>query len=483
MILLAGSALSGCAEQSFESFPEPVFPDASSTPSRRRGDASTRDANGDQRSQDASSAPDGGVTPDADTSTELSWHRDIAPIIHAKCGLCHMSPPQFGAPRALMTYADLLAKNAFGQEVHELAAFRVVAQQGAMPPAGQPKLTMEEIAMIIEWSEGGAPEGDSGPDAGLVDTGIRTSDGGVPLPWADGGTSASPGPGLRWAEAFAHADGDRLTKYTAQRGAAGTTYICFGFDVPPNPDPNAMPESIIMAEPFIDNHVHVHHMVVFLDVERLGPDEATDCITTSFGSPVASWFPGRGSTTLPIGSGVPLPPNARLSIEIHYDSVPNAGALDMSGWRVLLSDAPGLLAAGEVWSGVVWPTPLAGPGNVTVQSTSTNTADNVTIFTATPHMHQKGLAISTEYRFAGDPPDQWRLLVAVDPWDFTHQILYQINPPLVLNSGDQIRTTCTWTTSLGPVGAGASSQNEMCYTFMYHYADPLLTNFTWVGEP
>jgi hypothetical protein len=155
----------------------------------------------------------------------------------------------------------------------------------------------------------------------------------------------------------------------------------------------------------------------------------------------------------------------------------------MSGWRLLLSEQQGLAPAGEVWSGVDWSTPLVGPGNVTLRSTSVNAFDNVTVFTATPHMHQRGLSIITEYRTVNDPPDVWHTLVEVANWDFTHQILYPVDPPVVLNAGDQVRTTCTWTTSLGPIAAGASSQNEMCYTFMYHYRDPLLPLGYFVGPP
>jgi hypothetical protein len=476
LIFVAGIASACQPNTTFEDFTEERrFPDASTRTPRQRSDASTRDAI-DQN--------DGGVdTPDSTITGEYTWNRDIAPIIRAKCGLCHAETPQYGAPRSLWSYEDVIETNAFNQAIHELVAFRILATTGQMPPAGQPDLTMVEIEKILAWSNAGAPEGAAMADAGVPDTGVPATDGGIPLPWADGGSSPSVGPGLRWVDTWAHSETDLVGPYTALRGAAGTSYICFGFEIPPNPNPNALPESVILAEPFIDNYRHVHHMVIFLDVDRIGPDGPVDCILESFGQPVASWFPGRGATTLPPGTGVPIPPGARLSIEVHYDSVPNLGIPDMSGWRLLLSETQGLLPAGETWSGVDWHSPLQGPGDVTVTHTATNDFDNVTVFTATPHMHQRGLSIHTEYRFANDPPDTWRTLIHVDPWDFTHQILYPVDPPIVFNRGDQIRTTCVWTTSMGPVAAGASSQNEMCYTFMYHYRDPLLMVGQFVGPP
>lgn len=457
----------------------------------RNRDASTR-RDGEAEIDSGEPAVDGGIADAAQTDAHVpgdyTWYRDIQPIIHQRCGLCHTSPPMFGAPRSLMNYRDLMATNAFGQPVHELVAYRLIAGPGRMPPAGQPEATEEEIQKILDWSALGAPMGAEPADSG-VQADAAEPDGGIELPWSDGGTSPSPGPGFRYVDLWGHAENDYGRAYVAERGTDGTSYICFAFDLPDNPDPNALPETIIAFEPFIDNYLHVHHIFAYaVEPDNDVPDGPYNCILGGNGRIIGSWFPGRGNTYLPEGVGVPVTPGMRLNMQIHFDSVQAGGAPDMSGIRLLLTQEQGLIQAGETWAGIDWPMPNLGPGRVTMQSVVTNTYDNVTIFTATPHMHAKGQNIRLEYRYAADPANQWRTLRYLDPWDFTNQILYDIEPPLVLNPGDQLRTTCEWDTANGPIIQGQSSDNEMCYWFLYHYRTlnanpPLLPFYNFVGYP
>jgi uncharacterized membrane protein len=85
-----------------------------------------------------------------------NWQEHVRPIVQAKCGLCHGAPPQFGAPRSLVTWEQMSVTHGSGVPIHRVMAERV--SRGSMPPSNQPALTQEEIGILVAWSEGGAPE-------------------------------------------------------------------------------------------------------------------------------------------------------------------------------------------------------------------------------------------------------------------------------------------------------------------------------------
>lgn len=92
-------------------------------------------------------------------TTKLTWSRDISRIIWKRCGSCHRDGGS--APMALLSYEDARPwAKAIKEEVLERR----------MPPWGGVKgfgdfrndwsLTQEEISVIADWVEGGAPAGD-----------------------------------------------------------------------------------------------------------------------------------------------------------------------------------------------------------------------------------------------------------------------------------------------------------------------------------
>jgi tetratricopeptide (TPR) repeat protein len=98
------------------------------------------------------------VTPPRDHSSDVTFNRDIAPIMYQYCARCHR--PGESGPFSLLTYPD--AKKHARQ-------IEVVTQARFMPPwlpAPQPlkfadevRLSDAQIATIKAWVEAGAPEG------------------------------------------------------------------------------------------------------------------------------------------------------------------------------------------------------------------------------------------------------------------------------------------------------------------------------------
>ncbi len=103
-------------------------------------------------------AAESSVTPAA-TVPEVTWSRQIAPIVYRNCTTCHH--PGGAGPFSLLTYQD--ARRRAPQMVQ-------VTQSHFMPPwlpapgygdfADARRLSDEQVALIRRWVEAGMPEGD-----------------------------------------------------------------------------------------------------------------------------------------------------------------------------------------------------------------------------------------------------------------------------------------------------------------------------------
>jgi hypothetical protein len=110
--------------------------------------------------QDFASTSDFAFNPE-----DVTFNRDIAPILQRSCQNCHN--PVGVAPMPLVTYQDA---RRFSRRIKERTAIRDRA--GAMPPwyvekdigiqhyKQDPSLNDEEVAMIAAWADNGTPEGD-----------------------------------------------------------------------------------------------------------------------------------------------------------------------------------------------------------------------------------------------------------------------------------------------------------------------------------
>lgn len=417
------------------------------------------------------------TTTPADDAGELpryTWWGEVRAIVHEKCILCHASPPQFGAPRALFTYADTQEVTRLGVPVHEMMALRVNAPQNRMPPPTQPQLSDAEMEIIRVWSAIGAPEGT--PPAPEEDAGTVETDSGVPAD-PDAGTTAPdatvpvdaglpPSMG-RTIDVLAHAPNAPSDPFDIP--VANTQYLCWSVTVPAT---TFTEEHAVMIEPIIVNTTHLHHLLLFTNEQGNAQDGPFDCGSWDLQwNLVGGWAPGRGTELMPAGVGVRLEPGQQLVMQAHYDSVGAPGQQDMSGFRVHTTDATGLIDAGMLWSGVSWIQAINGPNVDKVGTCTINTP--ITIFSAFPHMHQLGTKITLEVQRAGDP--NWTTLVDIDPWSFNDQPNILIDPAeQMIMPGDKLRTHCWWNTGGRNVPFGEASQDEMCFNFIYHY--PLMSN-------
>jgi hypothetical protein len=92
-------------------------------------------------------------------TTQITWNREISRIVFNRCGSCHHDGGS--STISLMTYqaARPWAK-AMKEEVLERRMPPFAAVKGFGEVRDEGALTQEELHLIADWVEGGAPEGD-----------------------------------------------------------------------------------------------------------------------------------------------------------------------------------------------------------------------------------------------------------------------------------------------------------------------------------
>src|SRR5207244_8211394 len=95
----------------------------------------------------------------ATAAPDVTFTRDVAPILHARCVVCHR--PGEVAPMALLTYQDA---RPWARAIKDKVVARQMPPWFADPVVGtftnDPRLSAEEIATISRWVDTGAPQGD-----------------------------------------------------------------------------------------------------------------------------------------------------------------------------------------------------------------------------------------------------------------------------------------------------------------------------------
>ena len=93
---------------------------------------------------------------------------DVQTLLVNRCDTCHGTTPAAGAPRSLVTYADLTKPDPVNTAMTEaqVALARMQSATSPMPPAPAAAATSSEIATLQNWINGGYPSGSCGGDAG-----------------------------------------------------------------------------------------------------------------------------------------------------------------------------------------------------------------------------------------------------------------------------------------------------------------------------
>ena len=417
-----------------------------------------------------------------------TWHQDIAPILAGHCMSCHRAGGI--APFALTDY----------DSVREQAQ-RMLDQieHGAMPPfsartdddcaprygwEGDPRLSESEKATLQQWIADGFLLGDPVKPPLIAYHNL-----------ASVSTSLVPEDG--WT-----ASGER------------DQFICYLFDVG-NTDVAWL--SGLQVQP--ENAEIVHHALIY----AMGPEAAEPLIADhGIGRPfecggglpadlqIHAWFPGNQPLQLPQGMAMPLVPDSKIAIQLHYHPHGGVYGLDRTSLDLQLSSHPPtqLYFAASFGNEIEAPYLLPGPADteegvpefviprnspdhtehMRIPVPNFDRGPDVRVISVVPHMHLigTGLAVTLERDNPRGRTPKTECLSNTG-WNFDWQRTYAYRAPFdrlpPIAAGDIVDIKCTWNNTLAnpflqrlltetnsgqpfDVRFGEQTTNEMCLTIL-----------------
>ena len=226
----------------------------------------------------------------ATTIARPTFARDVAPILHQHCAVCHHAGEV--APFPLLSYADAKPRAALIAEVTQkrlMPPWQPVAGYGHFQ--GERRLTALQISVLQRWSAQGAAAGDLSrapvPPSFSDDWKLGTPDLVVRL----------PGP-VKVA-----ADGP-------------DSYQCFVIPM------NLPQDKFVRAVEFRpSNRRVVHHALLFTDATHIAREPRYSCFGTLGLFPttgLGGWSPGNQPIQMLPRAAVPVAAGSRLVAQVHY---------------------------------------------------------------------------------------------------------------------------------------------------------------------
>jgi hypothetical protein len=377
----------------------------------------------------AGGAPQSAAAPAART---LTFSRDVAPIVFAKCAACHR--PGEVAPMSLLSFKDV---RPWAGAIREKVAAR------AMPPwhadrsygtfRNNPSLSQAEIDTIVRWVDGGAPEGNP------KDLPARPK-------FAEGWQIGKPDQVFEMAADFE----------VPARGTIDYQY----FEVPTNfTDDRWMQAGEVRA----GDRAHVHHIIVYVREPQPRPRQAVVSIRPILAAsaatlapaprpapaagavappPAASrttdnmlvnWAVGEDAPVYLPGMAKKIPAGSTLIFQVHYTTNGTAGR-DRSRLGLIFSKEP---PAQEIRTAAIANPLFAIPGGAShhpVEAEATF-GEDVKVWTMHPHMHLRGKDMTYTATY---PDGRQEIVLRVPRFDFGWQTDYWLAQPILLPKGSKL---------------------------------------------
>ena len=381
-------------------------------------------------------------------SSSPTWHQDVRPLIESSCSNCHQEGAVGGFP--LETYEDVsLIKAQVADAVADRRMPPWKAVDGCADYRDDISSTQDEIDVVVEWVDAGAPLGD--PEQTRLGEPPRTEglervDLSLPLP-------------------VAYEVNTDLTD----------DYRCFAVDWPLDED-----VYVTGYEVKPDRADLVHHMIAYIVpgsyADALAELEAEDGRPgyECFGGPgpisqadaawLGAWAPGAVQGALPNNIGLQMEAGSMLVLQMHYNSKSGATGTDQTKIDFMVEstvDRPG------------WIQPFTNPswvfgGGMTIPANSedvrhsfeTQVPRDLEFHTANIHMHTRGRTGRMEIQRADGTDD---CMIQIDDWDFDWQRSYVFEEPKSINSGDVWHLDCSWDNATdSDLDWGEGTGDEMC---------------------
>jgi hypothetical protein len=386
-------------------------------------------------------------------SEDVTYYRDIAPIMQKHCQSCHR-PNRIG-PIPLLTYEEVVD---IAPLIEEVTRLRTMPPWGAVENYGSFKnkkvMTEVEIDTVSRWVGQGSPAGDPSDEPPPID---------FPDDWQLGTPDIIVDPGGEYKV----------------RGRGSDFFRSFVLPYSPEKD------MWISAIEFIpDAKEVVHHVGFYLDIEgislKLDKESPGLGFSGSMGFDydmiIDLWTPGGTPLVLEPGLGWLMPAGSYLVMDIHY--APD-GVTRMDRSQVGIYFAKGKVEK-QVYLGVAGNTTFeipAGSEAYSIDATKTIRSD-IHILSCWPHMHYLGKEMKV---WATLPDGGIKPIVWVPNYDFHWQQVYELAEPLSLPKGSQIKLVAVYDNSTNnpenpfqrprDIRFGQRADDEMCYFYYYYTMD------------
>ena len=372
----------------------------------------------------------------------ISYSKDIAPILQAKCVTCHLKGGI--GPFAMDSYEVV---KGFSPMIRETIRTRRMPPYFADPHIGTFKnnqgLTPAETKTIVHWVEAGAPRGE-GPDPLLANAGRVASE------WPD--NLGKPDVVVDLPAFKVPASG--LVEYQYMRVD--------------NPFPQNTWLRAIAMKPG-DRRV-LHHVV-----SNHVPD-ATRPRAEIPGGSVGSYTPGAQPQVMADNSGAPVPGGGKLNFQMHYTTM---GAETTDHTQVgfyVMKTPPKYIKRSAVIGDFALYIP-AGEARHKEVAYMTFPADAY-LYTLYPHAHYRGYHVELKAR---TPDGKDKMLLSLPKYDFNWQRDYDPVEPILVKAGTKLIATWVYDNSThNPANPdpkrnvtwGEQTPDEMMYfRINYRWAD------------
>jgi hypothetical protein len=384
-------------------------------------------------------ASSGGSSGGGMSSGNVTYYRDVLPVLQKDCLSCHSSG---GAAQPVLDTADAAIAAA--------STIEAAIQSKMMPPfppaegcnayVDERRISAVDQQTIAAWVQGGAPAGDP----------------------ATAPPAMSGGGGPKLGTPDKHLAGGPFTPTYPGSAGANDLYWCFVLD------PALGAASDLVAMNIVPGQKNeVHHVIVFRDNGGKGsagkPAAGYEC-NGAPGEMLTGWVPGSGPLQLPSGVGMTISPGDKLLMQVHYHKDPAvATTADSTAIDLYFSPATTPEHAYVVWAGTPLFTIPANTTGYAVNSTCTVNGDWKLLGVA-PHMHQHATKFKADIAAASGNA----CLMNIPRWDFGWQGGYFLQQPVQLAVGDKISTTCTYDNdTASQIKFGEATTDEMCFGFLY----------------
>lgn len=326
-----------------------------------------------------------------------TYAEHIAPIFREQCADCHH--PGTAAPFSLLTYDDAVN---WSEMIREVVVQRRMPPWHADPRFGrfrnERRLSAEEIAAVVAWTENGTPRGDDLLARPLADP---------PRELADGWRIGKPDVVFRMPREFT----------VPAQGAVRYQY----FTTPTNFEQDVWVQA---AECRPGNRAAVHHIIVFSKERGAGKAPVW----------IAATAPGADPVVFPEGVGRKIPAGAELMWQMHYTPT-GKEERDRSEIGLVFCKEPPRHSVQTY--GIANHSFRIPPGAASHEVVSQVPVIKDTVLLAfMPHMHLRGKDFLYEVVY---PDNRRETLLSVPQYDFNWQHTYRLETPLRIPRGATIR--------------------------------------------